>query len=145
MTSILIVCLFAYFQAIAFFAIIAVASAALLPSQSADGQAQTLRQDAAVNPESFQYVYQTSNGINAQEQGQLKQIGKEAGIATQGEYSYTAPDGQTIRVTYIADENGFQPTGSHLPQPIAPVAQPAPLAPRPVQPARFNQFQRRLG
>lgn len=27
----------------------------------------------------------------AQEAGQLKQIGEEAGIVTQGEYSYTAP------------------------------------------------------
>lgn len=78
---------FGFFQAIIFFAVVACAAArALLPNQSADAQAETVRQDSAVNVDNFQYVYQTSNGIAAQEQGQLKQIGKEAGIATQGEY-----------------------------------------------------------
>lgn len=45
----------------------------------------------------------------AQEQGQLKQIGAEAGIATQGQFSYTSPEGQQILLSFIADENGFQP------------------------------------
>lgn len=45
----------------------------------------------------------------AQEAGQLKQIGEESGIVTQGEFSYTAPDGQQYKVTFVADENGFQP------------------------------------
>lgn len=108
------------FQAIAFLAIVAVASAAVLPGQHADAVAETLRADSVVNPDSFQYAYETSNGIAAKEAGQLKQIGTESGIVTQGEYTYTAPDGQQIRVTYVADENGFQPQGDHLP--VAPVA-----------------------
>lgn len=58
------------------------------------------------------HSYETSNGIAAQEQGQLKEIGNESGIVVQGSYSYVGPDGQTYTVKYISDENGFQPTVS---------------------------------
>lgn len=34
-----------------------------------------------------------------------------------GSFSYVSPEGENIALTYIADENGFQPTGDHLPQP----------------------------
>ncbi|XP_031640901.1 cuticle protein CP14.6-like [Contarinia nasturtii] len=107
--------------AIAFFALIAVSAAALLPGApappSGDATAQTLRFDSAVNPNSYQYAYETSNGINAQEQGQLKQVGQESGIAAQGGYSYISPEGTQIQVTYVADENGFQPQGDIIPTP----------------------------
>lgn len=35
----------------------------------------------------------------------------------QGSYSYTAPDGTPITITYVADENGFRAEGAHLPTP----------------------------
>jgi len=67
---------------------------------------------------SYRFSYETENGIKAQEQGELKNKGSENAIqSVQGSYSYTAPDGQLITVTYIADENGFQPQGDHLPTP----------------------------
>lgn len=34
-----------------------------------------------------------------------------------GSYSYTDPDGNVITLNYVADENGFQPVGDHLPTP----------------------------
>lgn len=37
--------------------------------------------------------------------------------AAQGSFSYTAPEGEQISLQYVADENGFQPSGSHLPTP----------------------------
>lgn len=107
-------------QAIAFFALIAVSAAALLPHQpqpSADAQAQVLRSESAVNPDSFEYAYETSNGISAQEAGQLKQVGQEAAIAAQGQFSWTSPEGVPVQITFIADENGYQPQGSALPVP----------------------------
>lgn len=67
---------------------------------------------------SYHFSYETENGIKAQEQGEVKNKGSENEIqSVSGSYSYTAPDGQVITVTYIADENGFQPTGDHLPTP----------------------------
>ncbi|CAH0699917.1 unnamed protein product [Spodoptera exigua] len=68
---------------------------------------------------SYQYNYETGNGIAAQEQGYLKNAGvkdAEAQVA-QGSFTYTSPEGIPISVSYIADENGFQPQGAHLPTP----------------------------
>ena len=51
-----------------------------------------------------------------EESGGLKQVDADnAGIASRGSYEYTAPDGTLIKVEWIADENGFHPSGNHLP------------------------------
>lgn len=50
--------------------------------------------------------------------GYQKEIGADpegSGTVAKGSYSYTAPDGRKISVTWVADENGFQPTGDHIP------------------------------
>ncbi|XP_054256891.1 endocuticle structural glycoprotein SgAbd-2-like [Macrosteles quadrilineatus] len=68
---------------------------------------------------SYRYSYETGNGISAQESGFLKNPGQkdlEAQTA-QGSYSYTAPDGTPITVTWYADETGFHAEGAHLPTP----------------------------
>ncbi|GAB0093175.1 pupal cuticle protein 20-like [Sergentomyia squamirostris] len=67
---------------------------------------------------SYKYSYETANGIKVEEEGEIKNKGTENEIlSVRGSYSYTAPDGTPITVTYIADENGFQPQGDHLPTP----------------------------
>ncbi|EFA00929.1 endocuticle structural glycoprotein SgAbd-8 [Tribolium castaneum] len=67
---------------------------------------------------SYNWAYETGNGIAADERGQLKNAGsKNEAQSASGSFTYTAPDGQKITVLYIADENGFQPQGSHLPTP----------------------------
>lgn len=43
-------------------------------------------------------------------------------MSANGEIRYTAADGTPIELTYVADENGFQPKGDHLP--VAPEVPP---------------------
>jgi hypothetical protein len=60
--------------------------------------------------------YETENGIAAQEEGSIKNRGQQDEAAVvQGAFSYTSPEGYPIKVTYIADENGFKADGAHLP------------------------------
>ncbi|CAG9858247.1 unnamed protein product [Phyllotreta striolata] len=67
---------------------------------------------------SYSWSFETGNGIQAQEQGQIKNQGTEnEGPSVQGSVQYTSEDGTPISLTYVADENGFQPQGDHLPTP----------------------------
>ncbi|XP_076651594.1 larval cuticle protein LCP-17-like [Halictus rubicundus] len=67
---------------------------------------------------SYDFSYETGNGIKAEEHGQLKQVNEtNSAIVVQGSYSYTLSDGSPVALSYVADENGFQPKGDHLPTP----------------------------
>ncbi|GJQ69744.1 hypothetical protein Trydic_g22307 [Trypoxylus dichotomus] len=92
---------------------------------SSPGQVATiLRQSNDVNPDgSYQWSFEADNGISAQEQGRVGG-GKEPAIEAQGGFQYTAPDGTPISLSYVADENGFQPQAAHLP--VAPTPPPIP-------------------
>lgn len=61
---------------------------------------------------------ETSDGTSRHEEGFVKDVGSDhAAISVQGSFSYKdEKDGKQYSVSYIADENGFQPTGEHLPQ-----------------------------
>ncbi|XP_022218663.1 larval cuticle protein 65Ag1-like [Drosophila obscura] len=77
---------------------------------------EVLRQVSDVGPESFSNSFETSDGTSAQAEGQLKNVGSEnEAISVKGSYRFIADDGVTYEVTYIADENGFQPSGAHIP------------------------------
>ncbi|XP_023025225.2 uncharacterized protein [Leptinotarsa decemlineata] len=60
----------------------------------------------------YSYNYETENGIMAQEEGTVVNDAENA----RGGYSYTSPEGERVVVEYTADEEGFKPTGSHIPQ-----------------------------
>lgn len=76
------------------------------------------------------YSYETSNGIRVENVGYLKKIiipktettdgqvideHEELVLVQTGSYSYSDPEGNIITLRYVADENGFQPEGDHLP------------------------------
>ncbi|XP_057671843.1 type-2 histone deacetylase 1-like [Diorhabda carinulata] len=69
-----------------------------------------------INPDAgdghYSYLYETENGITAQEEGFETNNGKSA----QGSFSYTSPEGEIITLEYTADANGFVPRGSHVPE-----------------------------
>ncbi|XP_044313583.1 larval cuticle protein 65Ag1-like isoform X1 [Drosophila rhopaloa] len=103
------------------FLIVFVALFAVALAAPAGQEAEILRSESDVGPESFKYDLKTSDGTSKQEEGQLKNAGTEQeAIAVKGSFSFVADDGQTYTVNYIADENGFQPQSAHLS--VAPVA-----------------------
>lgn len=67
---------------------------------------------------SYQFDYETDNKISQHEVGQLRNVGtNQEATVVHGSYSYAAPNGQVLTVDYVADENGFRPSGAHLPTP----------------------------
>ncbi|XP_016933409.3 larval cuticle protein 65Ab1-like [Drosophila suzukii] len=83
---------------------------------------QTLKQDSDVQPDKWSSVLETSDGTSIDQQGVLKDIGTEHEAAVvHGSFSWVdEKTGEKFTITYVADENGYQPQGAHLP--VAPVA-----------------------
>lgn len=62
--------------------------------------------------------YETAHGIRARARGEPALPGPEGpAVVQQGAFEYVGDDGQTYSVQYVADENGYQPQGAHLPVP----------------------------
>lgn len=64
--------------------------------------------------------FETENGIRVESSGAHRMLTKNtkpSGMASEGSYSYTAPDGTPISVKWVADENGYRAYGDHLPTP----------------------------
>merc|ERR550517_1628267 len=62
--------------------------------------------------------FEGANGIKMSEEGEQKYFGDKEeesyGSFSRGSYSYEL-EGVTYTINWVADENGFQPTGNHLP------------------------------
>lgn len=59
---------------------------------------------------SYQYQFESSNGISANEAG-------VAGQVVQGSTTWIARSGEPLAISYIADKDGYRAMGFHLPTP----------------------------
>ncbi|CAG5015001.1 unnamed protein product [Parnassius apollo] len=80
------------------------------PQAAADRASNIVRFQKEIRPKSYNYAFQTDNGITAEENGVTIN-----GAEVQGGYSYTGDDGKLYKVTYTAGKGGYQPIGDHLP------------------------------
>ena len=106
-----------------------VAVAAARPQQSFDDspiyeepQVKTLEDAGILRMEStmsedgsFKYGFETTDPMQQDVAGQIKQIGEKVGVVMQGSYSYESPEGETITINWVADEGGFRATGDAIP------------------------------
>ncbi|XP_055373466.1 endocuticle structural protein SgAbd-6-like [Condylostylus longicornis] len=101
--------------AIVFAALLAVTLAAPLDSPQ---EAQVLKSEFDnIGVDGYKFAFETSDGTSRQEQAELKNVGtEEEGISVRGSVSWVDADGQTYSLNYVADENGYQPQGDHLPK-----------------------------
>lgn len=83
------------------------------PQAEFEKHAEILNYKNILTPDGkFEYSFDTSNGIHADENGTSID-----GVKAEGSYSYIGDDGKFYSVVYSADENGFRPQGAHLPTP----------------------------
>ncbi|OXA56361.1 larval cuticle protein 65Ag1 [Folsomia candida] len=106
-----------------FLAIVAVAVAqrGRAPAAQKPEDVTIVRSESENNGDgTYKFLWETSDGSKHEESGYLKpnpdsQAEYKDIQVSQGSYQYYAPEGDLIQVQYVADENGFQPTGEHLP------------------------------
>lgn len=102
---------------IVFFALIALTFAAppaAKPKTNSD-DVKIVSKSFSNDGKAYKFDFEQSDGQKRDETGEVKVIEKETGIVMRGSFSFVGDDGQTYTVTYIADENGFQPSGAHIP------------------------------
>ncbi|XP_035914188.1 larval cuticle protein 65Ag1-like [Anopheles stephensi] len=81
------------------------------PAQGVDPNLKSFYIESDDNEQMFSYA--TKDGQSRKETNYFDP--KTGKLVISGWYRYTGPDGVLYTVQYVADENGFQPLGAHLP------------------------------
>ncbi|XP_030388141.1 larval cuticle protein 2-like [Scaptodrosophila lebanonensis] len=80
------------------------------PVSGEDAHAEILKLVSDVRPDGFESNLDTSNGISQVASGDV-----HGNI--HGQFSWVSPEGEHVQVSYVADENGYQPQSNLLPTP----------------------------
>lgn len=96
------------------FALFAVAAAAPQPQQPEP--VPILKQSQDIQPDgSFQWDFESADGTRQDQQGAPKPVTNGTAEVLQGSASWVDPQGGNHALSYVADENGYQPQGSDVP------------------------------
>ncbi|XP_073846325.1 cuticular protein 49Ab [Musca autumnalis] len=91
-----------------------------LPKGKGSGEGKNgwaiIRLEDKVEEDGYHYLYETENGILAEENGRIEALQTDPGLRSKGFYEYTGDDGNLYRVEYTADDNGFVAQGDHIPE-----------------------------
>ncbi len=68
-------------------------------------------QEPTNNPIFLYFSYSTDDGSAREEAGQLV----DENLSVKGSFQFVGDDGQTYKVNFVADENGYRPEGAHIP------------------------------
>ncbi|XP_046811688.1 larval cuticle protein 4-like [Lucilia cuprina] len=77
---------------------------------SDDVHAEIVSADSDVRADGFDYHLETTNAISAKASG-------DAYGNVHGDFQWISPEGEHVAVSYVADENGYQPNSDVLPTP----------------------------
>ncbi|XP_046447551.1 endocuticle structural glycoprotein SgAbd-4-like [Daphnia pulex] len=103
--------------------LISIVAAGSIPAYGDKHPAIVSQSDVRNIDGSSQWSFAGSDGTTREESQIQKQLtsgyDKEtaSGNTNKGSTYYISPEGQKITLTWISDENGFQPKGDHLPTP----------------------------
>ncbi|RXG74074.1 Cuticle protein AMP1A, partial [Armadillidium vulgare] len=97
--------------------IIAFACLLALAAARPDEEIIEILRDDRVHPEDGKYSFdfETENGIVRSESGSRLEDVENEPVGQQGSVSFTFPNGEEFDLTFVADENGFQPESKWLP------------------------------